>query len=92
MKTDVAAQKVSFRDKVVGEASSRVSAKRDWFSEKLFRVEYENGDPLAPMIHVEDSVFEELCEPWKDALVIKLLGKNIGYKIMKERVTKMWKL
>ena len=64
--------------------------------EKLYRVEYEKGDPLAPMIHVDDKVFEELCKPWKDAwkdaLVVKLLGKNIGYKIMKERVTKLWKL
>ena len=45
-----------------------------------------------PMVHVDDKVFEELCEPWKDALVVKLLGKNIGYKIMKKRVTRLWKL
>ena len=90
-KTEVVAQKVSFCDKVIGDASTRIPMKKDWFFEKLFRVEYENGDPLALMIHVKDSVFEELCEPWKDALVIKLLEKNIGYKIMRERVTKMWK-
>ena len=53
----------------------------------LFRVKYENGDALAPMIHVDVEVFEELCEPWRDALVIKLLGKSIGYKIMKEKVS-----
>lgn len=52
-------------------------------------MEYENRDP---MIHVDDKVFEELCEPWRDALVIKLLGKSVGYKIMKERAAKLWKL
>ena len=91
-KEDSAKLKVSFQDKVLGDGTSRSTVKRDWFAEKLFRVEYKNGDPLAPMIHVDDKVFQELCEPWRDALVIKLLGKSIGYKIMKERVTKLWKL
>ncbi|KHN17266.1 hypothetical protein glysoja_010725, partial [Glycine soja] len=28
----------------------------------------------------------------QDALVIKLLGKNIGLQLMKEKLTRLWKL
>jgi hypothetical protein len=29
---------------------------------------------------------EELSIPWKDASVVKLLGKNFGFNIMKNRL------
>ncbi|PNX77430.1 hypothetical protein L195_g033397 [Trifolium pratense] len=44
------------------------------------------------MVHFNDSVFEGLDAPWKDALVVKLLGKNIGFHLMKERLQKIWRL
>lgn len=31
-------------------------------------------------------VFQELCESWKDALVVTLLEKNVEYMIMKDRL------
>jgi hypothetical protein len=42
-------------------------------------------------VYLDDSVFEGLCSSWKDALVIKLLGKNLGYQVMKERLQKIWR-
>ncbi|MCI25113.1 hypothetical protein A2U01_0046302, partial [Trifolium medium] len=30
--------------------------------------------------------------PWKDALVIKLLGKKLGYNMMKKKLETTWKL
>lgn len=41
---------------------------------------------------LDDSIFQDLCNPWQDALVIKLLGKNIGYNNMKERLKKICRL
>lgn len=55
----------------------------------MVRVEHENGNRLLPKVHLDENVFQELCNPWKDALVIKLLGKNLGYKIMKNRLAKI---
>lgn len=43
-------------------------------------------------LQIQSLNFEGLCTPWQDALVIKLLGKNIGYKILKEKLVTMWKL
>ena len=37
-------------------------------------------------------VFEGLCEPWKDSLLVKLMDKSIGYHTMKDRLTRIWKL
>jgi len=44
------------------------------------------------MVHVADYVFDGLCAPSQDALVVKLLGKNIGFHAMKDRLSRVWKL
>lgn len=59
----------------------------------LVKIAYEGGNSLLPKVYLEESYFKDLCHPWKDALVVKLLGKNVGYHVLKERIlTKLWKL
>lgn len=36
-------------------------------------------------------MFQELCYPWQDALDVNLLGKKVGYNVMKDRLKKLWK-
>ncbi|KAL9393332.1 hypothetical protein Peur_012617 [Populus x canadensis] len=45
----------------------------------LVRIEYDNGNRLLPRIRIDDGLFNDLCYPWHDSLIIKLLGRNIGY-------------
>lgn len=59
---------------------------------KLVHIELEDGNRFLPKIYLEPHVFQQLCTPWKDALVVKLLGKNLGYNIMKDGLQKIWKL
>lgn len=66
--------------------------KVDLLKEELASITYEDSNPLKPMVHIKDSVFEGLCAPWQDALVIKLLGKSIGYHTMRDRLGRIWKL
>lgn len=40
---------------------------------------YEEGNPLKPMVIIEDSVFEGLCAPWQDALLVKLTA---GFEVI----------
>ncbi|MCI54747.1 hypothetical protein A2U01_0075997, partial [Trifolium medium] len=61
-------------------------------AKKLVCIELEDGNRLLPKVHIEPKVFQDLCTPWKDAIVVKLLGKTIGYNAMKERLQKVWKL
>ncbi|RZC29164.1 hypothetical protein D0Y65_000950 [Glycine soja] len=45
------------------------------------------------MVHILDSVFEGLCVAWQDALmVVKILGKNFGFNVMKDKLSRIWKL
>ncbi|AES79801.1 hypothetical protein MTR_7g072770 [Medicago truncatula] len=53
---------------------------------KLVRIEQENGNRLLPKVYLEPKVFQELCTPWKDALVVKLMGKTSGYNTMNDRL------
>jgi len=86
-------QTISFRDMVMGkQVIAPPKPKVDLFAAKLAHVEYYGGNPAAPMVHISDSVFEGLCEPWKDSLVVKLMDKSIGYHTMKVRLTRIWKI
>lgn len=46
-------------------------------------MERERGKRLFLKIFVDENMFNELYNPWQEAVVIKLLGKNVGYKVMK---------
>jgi hypothetical protein len=41
---------------------------------------------------MDDKLFQDLCNPWKEALVVKLLGKNVGFNLMKDRLKNLWRL
>jgi hypothetical protein len=85
--------KLSFRDKLLGSSQNIPSReKEDMIAKKLVRIELEDGNRLLPRVYIEPKVFEDLCTPWKDPIVVKLLGKNLSYNTMKERLQKVWKL
>lgn len=83
---------VSFRDKVMGNIQAPPARERvDLIEKKLVNIEYEHGNRLLPKVILNKEVFNDLCAPWKDSLVIKLLGKSMGYNMMKEKLKKVWK-
>jgi hypothetical protein len=85
--------KLSFRDKLLGPSQFiPPREKEDMLAKKLVRIELEDGNRLLPKVYIEPEVFQELYTPWKDAIVVKLLGKNLNYITMKERLQKVWKL
>lgn len=66
-------------------------SRTDLIAQKLMSISLEDGGRLIPKIKLDPKVFNDLCEPWCDVLIITLLGKTIGYKVMKERLQKLWK-
>ncbi|PNX89955.1 hypothetical protein L195_g046078, partial [Trifolium pratense] len=83
---------ISFRDKVLGNQIIMEREKVDLLATNKAKVELVQGNRLMPMLHVENSVIDELSLPWKDALVVKLLGKSLGYNTMKAKLEQVWKL
>ena len=76
-----------FKEKLAGD--SIVSTKKsrgDLFKLNLAKAEWVDGNQLLPKISFDSSVREELRASWKEALVVKLLGKNIGFLTMKGRL------
>lgn len=84
----------SFRDMMMGKDAVVPPPRKkvDLLKEKLATIVYEDGNPMKPMVKINDEVFEGLCAPWKEALVVKLLGKSIGFHTMRDRLHRIWKL
>jgi len=61
--------KISFRDKVMD------NIEKPPVKENLAKIVYEDDNPMKPMVIIEDSVFEGLCAPWKDALMVKHISR-----------------
>ncbi|KAK7243144.1 hypothetical protein RIF29_37931 [Crotalaria pallida] len=84
---------VSFRDKMMGgKAPPPRMEEVDLVKANLMKIISEDGNRLTPKVFLDDSVFERMCLPWKDALVVKLLGKSLGFLMMRDRLRNAWKL
>lgn len=40
---------------------------------------------------MDEKLFREMCNLWKEEPVIKLIEKSVGYHLMKDRLKKIWK-
>ena len=85
-------EKVSFRDKVMGGAAMSFRLDDDLVGKKLGVLEWQNGDRLNPKVVFSEQAIQVLSLPWKDALVVRLLGKHISYTAMKEKLRSLWRL
>lgn len=50
------------------------------------RIKFEKENPMLPNIIVADNVIKKLKVPWEEGLIVKLLGKNIGYTMLKNKL------
>ncbi|KAH9782115.1 DUF4283 domain-containing protein [Citrus sinensis] len=51
----------------------------------------ERNDGTLPSISFSDRIHAKLSEPWKHSVVVKLLGRNIGYKTLCTRLHALWR-
>ncbi|XP_019175434.1 PREDICTED: uncharacterized protein LOC109170738 [Ipomoea nil] len=51
----------------------------------------ENDDPLCPKIRLTKEEVEMIRAPWRKSLIIKVMGRRVGYAYMLRRLTAMWK-
>ncbi|MCH91040.1 hypothetical protein A2U01_0011964, partial [Trifolium medium] len=91
--TQASKQKCSFRDKLLGNQAPIPRRETiDLIGQKLFRIEFENGDRRRPRCYTDDSVLKDLWLPWQHAVIVKLLGKTLGFVTMRDRLRAIWKL
>jgi hypothetical protein len=64
----------------------------DLLERNLVQIEFENGNRLLPKVFIKDDIFNDLFLSWKDLLIIKLLGKEIGFYQLNTRLKNLLKL
>ncbi|KAH1127320.1 hypothetical protein GYH30_016050 [Glycine max] len=43
-----------------------------------------------PRVKIMESEFEEWCAPWKGSLVVHVLGKSVGFKMLEYKLQRSW--
>ncbi|KAH9742594.1 hypothetical protein KPL70_002998 [Citrus sinensis] len=47
-------------------------------------------DESMPYIAFSQRVHDRLAKPWANSVVVKTLGRNLGYRVISERLKKLW--
>ncbi|KAH9697599.1 DUF4283 domain-containing protein [Citrus sinensis] len=47
-------------------------------------------DDSMPYIAFSQRVHDRLAKPWANSVVVKTLGRNLGYRVISERLKKLW--
>ncbi|XP_020236520.1 uncharacterized protein LOC109816067 [Cajanus cajan] len=84
-------QTVTFKEKVLGAPAKRATV-RDLVKEGAMTLEFEGGDRLLPKFSIAAPTLKQLCEPWEQCLVIKLLGRDVGFLTLRDRLPALWKV
>ncbi|XP_019181905.1 PREDICTED: uncharacterized protein LOC109177015 [Ipomoea nil] len=51
----------------------------------------EEDDPLCPTIRLSKEEVEMIRAPWQKTLIIKVMGRKVGYAYLRRRLALMWK-
>ncbi|XP_019149842.1 PREDICTED: uncharacterized protein LOC109146642 [Ipomoea nil] len=55
-------------------------------------LEAEKGDdPLCPTIRLTKMELKAIRAPWRQALIVKVMGRKVGYTYLQRRLASMWK-
>ncbi|GLT62645.1 hypothetical protein SLA2020_352640 [Shorea laevis] len=61
--------------------------------ESLMTIENDSDPTKAkvPKVKIPKAIWQRLCAPWKNAVIIKLLGKSINFHVLHARLLKEWR-
>lgn len=59
----------------------------------ILQTEMEELDPeICPVVDIPWDHYRNCWKPWRRALVLKLLGRSISFRILQERIPRVWQL
>ncbi|KAF7833197.1 ribonuclease H [Senna tora] len=82
----------SFRDKLMGSKRRLAKILATLIEMELVKIEYQNGNLALPKVMIDDSIMKELSGVWDNTIIIKVLGRDVGYKYLLNRVKSLWKI
>ncbi|OMO84846.1 reverse transcriptase [Corchorus capsularis] len=100
-KVPLESSNVSYKDRVTGSVPVQESTWEDWteidegddsimFEDSVSDGEEGEDSDSRGRFSVEEK--RELRKPWKNALIVKLLGKILGFKALSSRVQQLWRI
>ncbi|XP_057418469.1 uncharacterized protein LOC130712667 [Lotus japonicus] len=91
---DGATPKMPFRDKLMGGGGKAPPRKdyKDLVEQGKMKISLVENNRLLPQITTDKAVLDEMSAPWKEALVVCLLGKTLGFRTMKSKLASTWRL
>ena len=63
----------------------------DWFSDHKERIMEEEDEPDCPTLSLSKEEKRRLREPWKQTLILMLLGRTIGINILSRKIKETWR-
>ena len=63
----------------------------DWLLEEDDEATDTEEDPCCPQIKISKEEKVRIRRPWKQTLIIKLLGRSIGYKTLLVKLSNLWR-
>lgn len=81
----------TFRDKVLGVRTSQESGVQNLLQQGLMTLDHVDGNRLFPKFTIDPQEYARICQPWQDCLVVKVLGRSVGYLYMREKLKAIWK-
>ncbi|KAJ8766593.1 hypothetical protein K2173_023840 [Erythroxylum novogranatense] len=85
----------SYQDKLLGKLAqvkdSPKVAPVDLLASKVMTMSFRNDDVLCPEFTIDTQYKQNLMSPWQQALVVKVLGRSVGYRVLYTRLYQMWK-
>lgn len=62
-----------------------------WYKDDIPNVATEPRNlTSAPIVTISDEEIAELAKPWKNTLIVKVLGKRVNYKMIENKLRREW--
>ncbi|KAJ4847160.1 hypothetical protein Tsubulata_045745 [Turnera subulata] len=89
-------RKLSYKEKVVGSSSSIPDFVMDEGDSDLdSESDCDSGDEedeTCPTIRLTSSQKKRLRAPWRQALLVKMLGRKVGFKFLERKLNQLWSI
>lgn len=84
--------KATFKEKFLGATEEGPKKIRNLVDDRVMKLNLMEGNRRFHVFCFDPKAYAEICKPWEDCLGVKLIGKDIGYGALCEKLRLMWKL
>ncbi|KAJ8769819.1 hypothetical protein K2173_008225 [Erythroxylum novogranatense] len=85
----------SYQEKLLGKLAQQQASPKaapvDLLASKVMSLSYRHNDPLCPEFAIDPLFKQQLQTPWQQAIIVKVLGRTVGYKVLYSRIHQLWK-